>query len=81
MMLDMLLALLPSAALSIVYWGVDALRVMALAVAVSIFSEAVCCRLMERKSSIDDWIFNIRPFYEARKRVVVVLQLFFIQYK
>lgn len=54
MMLDMLIALIPSAALAIIYWGVDALRVMALAVAVAVLVEAACCRLMNRKISIDD---------------------------
>ena len=54
LMLDIIIAMLPSAALAIVYWGVDALRVMALAVAVAVLAEAACCRLMGRKSSIDD---------------------------
>lgn len=54
MMLDMLIALSPSAVLALVYWGVSALRVMALAVAVAVLAEAACCRLMERKISVGD---------------------------
>lgn len=53
-MLDMIIAMIPSAVLAIVYWGVDALRVMALSVAVAVLAESLCCRIMGRKNSVDD---------------------------
>ena len=53
--IDQLIALLPAAAMAVVNWGLPALRVMSLAVAVCVAVEAICCWAMDRKSTIDDF--------------------------
>ncbi len=50
-----LLALLPAAVMAVVYYGLPALRVMALSCATAVAVEAVCCKVMERESSVDDF--------------------------
>ena len=53
--IDQLVALLPAAAMAVVNWGLPALRVMCLAMAVCVAVEAICCWAMDRKSTIDDF--------------------------
>ena len=53
--IDQLIALLPAAAMAVVHWGLPALRVMCLAMAVCVAVEAICCWAMDRKSTIDDF--------------------------
>lgn len=52
--LHTLLALAPAALLSILQWGVPAVRVMALAVLTALVTEAVCQTLMKRKLTQDN---------------------------
>ncbi len=50
-----LLALLPAAIMAVYRFGVDALQVMSLSCAVAVAVEALCCRMMGRESSVDDY--------------------------
>lgn len=50
-----ILALLPAAVLAVVNYGFPALRVMALACATAVAVEALCCKVMDRQSSVDDF--------------------------
>jgi len=50
-----ILALLPAAVMAVVYYGFPALRVMALACATAVAVEALCCKIMDRPSSVDDF--------------------------
>ncbi|MEW5773408.1 MAG: RnfABCDGE type electron transport complex subunit D [Thermodesulfobacteriota bacterium] len=50
-----ILALLPAAVMAVVYYGLPALRVMALSCATAVAVEAACCRIMDRESSVDDF--------------------------
>jgi electron transport complex protein RnfD len=50
-----ILALLPAAVLAVVNYGFPALRVMALACATAVAVEALCCKVMDRESSVDDF--------------------------
>lgn len=52
---NMLLALVPVAAMAIWHWGLPAARVMALAMCTGILVEALCQRAMGREYSIDDF--------------------------
>ncbi len=52
--LDQIIALMPAAIMAVVNWGVPALRVMALSVAVCIAVEAICCRVMGRRQTVTD---------------------------
>jgi electron transport complex protein RnfD len=50
-----ILALVPAAVMAVVYYGLPALRVMALSCATAVAVEALCCRVMDRESSVDDF--------------------------
>lgn len=50
-----ILALVPAAVMAVVYYGLPALRVMALSCATAVVVEALCCRVMNRESSVDDF--------------------------
>lgn len=50
-----ILALVPAAVMAVVYYGLPALRVMALSCATAVVVEALCCRVMDRESSVDDF--------------------------
>jgi electron transport complex protein RnfD len=50
-----ILALLPAAVMAVVNYGFPALRVMALSCAAAVAVEALCCRIMQRESSVDDF--------------------------
>ncbi len=52
---NMLVALLPAAAMAIWHWGLPAARVMALAMLTGIIVEALCQKIMERDISVDDF--------------------------
>ncbi len=52
---NMLLALLPAAAMAIWHWGLPAARVMALAMLTGIIVEALCQKIMERDIAVDDF--------------------------
>lgn len=54
MMLETLVALLPAAALAVVWYGLPALRVMALCCGTAVAVEAACFRLMDRPAETDD---------------------------
>lgn len=54
-MLETILALLPAAGMAVYYYGFPALRVMALSCATAVAAEALCCKVMERESSVDDF--------------------------
>jgi electron transport complex protein RnfD len=54
-MQQQILALLPAAVMAVVYYGFPALRVMALACATAVAVEALCCRVMNRAVSVDDF--------------------------
>lgn len=54
-MVHTILALAPAAVMAVVYYGFPALRVMALACAAAVATEAVCCRVMQRDMSVDDF--------------------------
>lgn len=54
-MIETLLALLPAAGMAVYYYGLPALRVMALSCATAVAAEALCCKLMRRESSVDDF--------------------------
>ena len=51
---ETLLALVPAVAMAVLNYGVDALRVVALAAAVAVIAEVLCTRLMEREPAVDD---------------------------
>lgn len=53
-MLNMLLALVPAAAMAISTYGMAAVRVMAMSVAAAVLAEAISDRFMERESQIHD---------------------------
>lgn len=50
-----ILALLPAALTAVYQYGFYALRVMALSCATAVVVEALCCKVMERESSVDDF--------------------------
>ena len=50
-----ILALLPAALMAVVTYGFPALRVMALSCATAVAVEALCCKVMGRPSSVDDF--------------------------
>lgn len=52
--LDILVALLPAIVMAIVNWGLPAARVMALSVVVCVLVEALCCKIMGRRVTVDD---------------------------
>ena len=52
---DFLLALLPAAVLAIVQFGFAAARVMALAGAIAVLTEALCLKTMVRDVNVDDY--------------------------
>jgi len=54
-MLEPILALLPAAGMAVYYYGLPAFRVMALSCATAVAAEALCCKVMERQSSVDDF--------------------------
>lgn len=51
---ETLMALMPAAAMSIVGFGVGAMRVMALSCAAAVIAEAICNKMTKRKLSVDD---------------------------
>lgn len=54
-MLWHVLALLPAIVMGVVYFGLDAVRVMALAMSVSVAVEALCRKMTGRQLNIDDY--------------------------
>jgi electron transport complex protein RnfD len=54
-MTDTLIALLPAAIMSVIIFGVEALRVMALSCAVAVIAEFLLNRMMKREQSVDDY--------------------------
>lgn len=54
-MLDNLIALAPAAVMAAYWWGMDAVRVMALSTATCVAAEMLCTRLMEREATVDDF--------------------------
>ncbi len=54
-MVHTVLALLPAAFMAVYYYGFPALRVMALSCATAVAVEALCFKVMERESSVDDF--------------------------
>jgi len=53
--LNIILALLPAAIMAVVIFGTQALRVMALSCAVAVVVEVICCKVMNREVSVDDF--------------------------
>nr|WP_239057800.1 RnfABCDGE type electron transport complex subunit D [Pseudodesulfovibrio sp. JC047] len=53
-MLAMLVAMLPAIVMAVVNFGIPAMRVMALSMAVTVFTEMICDLLMNRKTDIQD---------------------------
>ena len=54
-MLETIVALLPAAILAVAFFGLDAVRVMALSCATAVAAEALCTRIMEREQSVQDF--------------------------
>ncbi len=54
-MSETLMALLPAVVMAIYIFGIDALRVMALACTVAVITETICSKLMKREQAIDDF--------------------------
>ncbi len=52
---ETLFALLPAASMAASWFGLDAVRVMALSCAVAVATEALCCKAMGRRVSVDDY--------------------------
>lgn len=52
--IDYMVALLPALVLSVFTWGIPALRVVALSVAVCVTVEALGCRAMKRRQTVND---------------------------
>ena len=50
-----ILALLPAAVMAFIYYGFPALRVIGLSCATAVAVEALCCKAMDRPSSVDDF--------------------------
>ncbi|SIN90299.1 RnfABCDGE type electron transport complex subunit D [Halodesulfovibrio marinisediminis] len=55
MMSTILVALLPAAAGAIYWYGMEAVRVMALSIATAVIVEALCARIMEKEIRVDDF--------------------------
>ncbi len=55
MMIETVLALLPAAIMATVYYGMDAVRVIGISCATAVVAEALCCKIMERDISVDDY--------------------------
>lgn len=53
-MMDVLIALLPSVIAAVVIFGTGSLLLMVVSVATALLSEYLCCKVMKRKNSIDD---------------------------
>lgn len=54
-MLETIAALVPAAAMAVVWYGLPALRVMALCCATAVIVEAACFRVMEKTAETDDY--------------------------
>ncbi|MDY7000983.1 MAG: RnfABCDGE type electron transport complex subunit D [Thermodesulfobacteriota bacterium] len=54
-MLHTILALMPAAVMAVGYYGIDALRVMALSCSTAVVVEMLCLRAMEREVTVDDY--------------------------
>ena len=54
-MLHTILALMPAAVMAVAYYGIDALRVMALSCSTAVVVEALCLRAMKREPTVDDY--------------------------
>ncbi|MCK5545356.1 MAG: RnfABCDGE type electron transport complex subunit D [Desulfobulbaceae bacterium] len=53
--INIILALLPAAVMAVVIFGMQALQVMALSCAVAVVVEVLCCKVMNREVSVDDF--------------------------
>lgn len=52
---NIILALLPAAVMAVVIFGIPALQVMALSCSVAVVVEVLCCKVMNREVSVDDF--------------------------
>ena len=53
--LDYIIALLPALLMAVVYYGLDALRVVCLSCVTAVVVEALCLKIMERDIRVDDY--------------------------
>ncbi|WP_018123279.1 RnfABCDGE type electron transport complex subunit D [Desulfovibrio oxyclinae] len=65
MTLETFVALLPAAVMATWHFGMPAVRVMALACAVSVITEAICWRVVKRESQVDDYTAALSGLFFA----------------